>query len=89
MKTYEEARSAYEAHKTPENYVAMAQQAIEEDKVLVETMPDYLRATHRNAGNWGVYPHNGAVRRFVDREEAEEIVISDSDGYDHIVRKEG
>lgn len=61
-----------------------------EGKVLVETMPDHLRASHRAAGNWGVYPHNGAVRRYVDEDEAEEIVEADSvendgDGYDRVV----
>lgn len=33
-----------------------------EDTVLVEWMPEYLRASHEAAGNWGRYPHNGAVR---------------------------
>lgn len=56
-----------------------------DDLVTVETMPDWLRASHRQARNWGVYPHNGAERRQVTREEAEAIVAADEDGYDHIV----
>ena len=28
----------------------------------IEWMPDCLRASHATAGNWGIYPHNGAVR---------------------------
>jgi len=53
--------------------------------VMLETMPDYLRGSHRAAGNWGVYPHNGAMRERVSRVEAEAIVAADTDGYDHIV----
>jgi hypothetical protein len=34
----------------------------ESDLVLVETMPEHLRASHEAAGNHGVYPHNGAER---------------------------
>lgn len=56
-----------------------------DELVTIETMPDYLRASHRAARNWGVYPHNGAVRERVSREEAEEIVASDPDGYARIV----
>jgi hypothetical protein len=48
-------------------------------------MPDYLRGSHQAAGNWGVYPHNGAVRERVSPEEAKEIVAADPDGYAHIV----
>lgn len=50
--------------------------------VLIETMPAHLRASHRAARNWGVYPHNGAERRRVPLEEAEEICDPE---YDHIV----
>lgn len=53
--------------------------------VWVETMPDHLRASHRAAGNWGVYPHNGAERRLVEADDAEEIVEADPDGYARIV----
>jgi hypothetical protein len=56
-----------------------------ESDVIVETMPDHLRAAHRAAGNWGQYPANGAQRSQVPRDEAEEIVEADADGYDHIV----
>lgn len=55
------------------------------DIVTVETMPDHLRSSHRAAGNWGVYPLNGAHREEMSRAEAEEIVEADEDGYDHIV----
>lgn len=30
--------------------------------VVVEWMPEHLRASHRAAGNSGSYPHNGAAR---------------------------
>ena len=56
-----------------------------DDLVTIETMPEYLRASHRAAGNWGEYPHNGATRRLVHRDEADEIVAADADEYDHIV----
>ncbi len=55
------------------------------DYVIVETMPDYLRESHRQAGNWGRYPHNGAVRTRVSRAEAEEIVAADPDKYAEII----
>jgi hypothetical protein len=57
------------------------------DMVTIETMPDWCRASHRAAGNWGRYPLNGAERRKVSRDEAEEIVAADEDGYDHIVEE--
>ena len=57
----------------------------ESDAVIVETMPDHLRSSHRAARNWGVYPVNGAERRVVSREEADQIVADDADEYDHIV----
>lgn len=41
------------------------------DIVVVEHMPVYLRASHEAAGNCGVYPHNGATRRLMDRANAE------------------
>jgi hypothetical protein len=53
--------------------------------VIVETMPEHLRSSHRAAGNWGSYPVNGATRERLDLDEAEEIVEADEDGYDHIV----
>lgn len=53
--------------------------------VVIETMPDFLRQRHREARNWGVYPHNGAERSVVSAEEAEDIVAADEDGYDHVV----
>jgi len=55
------------------------------DFCTLETMPDCHRASHRAAGNWGIYPVNGAVRERMLRSEAEEIVEADADGYDHIV----
>lgn len=53
--------------------------------VTIEEMPDCWRDTHREARNWGQYPLNGAERREVTREEAEEIIAADEDGYAHIV----
>lgn len=52
---------------------------------IVEEMPDQYRASHRAAGNWGVYPVNGATRRRVTRAEADEIIGDDDDGYARIV----
>lgn len=53
--------------------------------VIVETMPDHLRDSHRAAGNWGAYPHNGAERESMSRAEADEVVEGDLDGYARIV----
>lgn len=55
--------------------------------VVVETMPEWYRGAHKAAGNWGAYPHNGAERSTVTRDEADEIVASDEDGYARIVRE--
>lgn len=57
--------------------------------VIVETMPDHLRGSHRAAGNWGVYPHNGAERLIRFRDEAQELVDNDPDGYASIVEDFG
>ena len=65
--------------------VHMRDQALPEDAVIVETMPDHLRGSHRAAGNWGVYPHNGAERRIMSRSDAE-AELGDEPEYDHIVR---
>lgn len=51
--------------------------------VLVERMPEHLRASHRAAGNWGVYPHNGAERVLVHRDCAPE---AEDDEYDRVIR---
>lgn len=58
----------------------------DEGMVTVEYMPAHLRASHRAAGDWGVYPLNGAERVRMSLEDAEEAVAADEDGYDHIVR---
>ena len=52
---------------------------------IVETMPEHLRGSHRAARNWGVYPHNGAIRETLAYEDALEIVEADPDGYAWIV----
>lgn len=57
-----------------------------EKLVLMERMPDHHRASHRAAGHWGRYPHNGAERVVVSAEWAEQDVAEDSDGYNHVVR---
>lgn len=54
--------------------------------VVLESMPAQYRDSHRAARNWGSYPANGAQRFVLPRVDAEEIVESDSDGYDRIVR---
>lgn len=56
-----------------------------DELVVIETMPDCHRASHRAAGNWGVYPMNGAERFTMTRSEADEIVAGDPDEYAHIV----
>lgn len=60
------------------------QKSDEDDLVTIEEMPDYLRGSHRAAGNWGSYPHNGATRRKVSQQEADEIIESDPE-YAHVV----
>jgi hypothetical protein len=55
------------------------------DLVVLERMPDHHRGSRRAARNWGVYPHNGAVRVVTDRATAEAYVEDDVDGYDSIV----
>jgi hypothetical protein len=57
-----------------------------EDLVVLESMPEQHRASHRAARNFGVYPANGAERYVMPRVEAEEVVESDEDGYDRVVR---
>lgn len=51
-------------------------------KYLIEVMPDCWRSSHRAAGNWGVYPLNGAERRIVDESE----LPSDDAEYDCVLR---
>lgn len=43
------------------------------ETVLMEWMPEHLRASHEAAGNRGVYPHNGAERVRCSRECAESL----------------
>ncbi len=52
-------------------------------RYLIETMPDHLRESHRQAGNWGCYPANGAERSIVTADE----LPGDGDEYDHVVRE--
>jgi hypothetical protein len=51
----------------------------QEELVKLEFMPLHLRASHRAAGNRGVYPHNGARRILVSRACAEEIIDVDGE----------
>jgi hypothetical protein len=44
-----------------------------EEIVIVEHMPEYLKASHIAANNWGTYPMNGAHRQQFHRYEAEEL----------------
>lgn len=53
------------------------------DTVLVEVMPEHLRASHEAAGNKGDYPQNGAIRLRVERSCADSLVESE-DGWAHI-----
>ena len=54
------------------------------ETVLVEWMPEYLRASHVAAGNAGMWPYNGAQRLRCERSCADNIVI-ESDGWAKIV----
>ena len=54
--------------------------------VTIEVMPDQHRQSHRNAGNWGQFPLNGALRFRTTRQQADEIIESDPDGYAHLVK---
>lgn len=56
----------------------------ESETVVVEWMPEYLRASHRQAGNSGVYPHNGARLIRCERSCARRIV-SDAPEWARIV----
>ena len=53
--------------------------------VLVETMPENLRASHEAAGNAGHYPHNGAVREVMPAADAD-ILIASGDEWARVVR---
>jgi hypothetical protein len=44
--------------------------------VVVETMPEHLRASHEAAGNAGHYPHNGAVREVMPAVDADSLIAS-------------
>lgn len=48
-----------------------------EEMVVVEYMPEYLRATHEAAGNSGSYPHNGSHRVAVCLECADLLIDED------------
>jgi len=50
-----------------------------EETVVVEYMPEYLRASHKAAGGAGVYPYDGSVRIRCERSCAESIVEHDAD----------
>jgi hypothetical protein len=58
---------------------------VNQDLVTLESMPEYLRESHRAAGNWGTYPANGAVRERMSRADAEWVIEHDKDEYAHIV----
>lgn len=50
-----------------------------EEMIVVEWMPEWLRASHKAARNSGVYPHNGAARVAVHPECAANILEHDPD----------
>lgn len=56
-----------------------------EHMVILETMPEQHRESHRAARNWGRYPANGAVRMVATIADASELVDSDPDGYTEII----
>lgn len=47
------------------------------ETVVVEYMPEFIRASHKAAGNSGSYPHNGAVRVRVEKSCADLITESE------------
>lgn len=49
------------------------------ETVIVEFMPEHLRASHQAAGNRGMYPANGARRIRVERTCAEMMVRDDGE----------
>lgn len=51
-----------------------------DETVIVEYMPEHLRASHTAAGNSGVYPHNGAQRIRVEASCADSITHIWRDG---------
>lgn len=55
------------------------------EKVTVEFMPDDKKESHRAAGNWGRWPHNGAVREVMYESDALDMVADDADGYARIL----
>jgi hypothetical protein len=50
------------------------------ETVLVEYMPEALRASHEAAGNRGEYPHNGALRLSCERGCADRLTHVWEDG---------
>ena len=50
---------------TCESDTALGERCDGQREVVVEWMPEYLRASHDAAGNSGSYPHNGAERLHV------------------------
>ena len=51
------------------------------ETVVVEFMPEHLRASHEAAGgNFGVYPHNGAERIRCERSCADRLAHVWADG---------
>lgn len=61
----------------------LPQKSQEPIKYLIEIMPEHHRSSHRAAGNWGIYPHNGAKRRIV----GEHDLPAEGDEYDHVIRE--
>lgn len=53
--------------------------------ILVEVVPECLRESKRESGDWGEYPTNGAVRLRVGLVTAADLVADDPDHYNRIV----
>lgn len=49
------------------------------DALLVEVIPEHLRASHEAARNRGCYPHNGALRLRVTPACADALEVSEGD----------
>lgn len=54
-------------------------------KVMVEFMPLDEVEGHVAAGNWGRWPHNGAVREIMYEDDALDVLRDDGHGYARII----
>jgi hypothetical protein len=53
--------------------------------VVIEWMPAHLIESHRAAGGFGEYPHNGSQRSLMRQYDAMDAVVADENEYARIV----